>query len=277
MNENQRPLWIIIFAILLASIAIRSNGQETNGQDTQSHRNAETQSSDDASAYTEMQIGERIVMVKRASAESDTAAASTPAIPSGRQTARSQRPKSALVSAEIAQFDSDSDPDGWLAKVMLIGNDDCVVTVRRATARFELMPRLPTHDFTGYVDANLKPIVWNSPLQFAADGIATVRLPLRNPIAPLTGWPATSHPAVGDAGGFHASRRGIIRHTSPAFESPTALTDRHDRASARSAIGMASFGQLRVRVSVPGEGVFDAVTPITLRPAVLVDTRWPYQ
>ncbi|WP_182870368.1 hypothetical protein [Stieleria mannarensis] len=266
MNENQRPLWIIIFAILLASIAIRTNGQEPNGQNLESDVTPTTTPDEDASAYTEMQLGDRIIVVKRASAERDAA-----------RSLRSRRPQSALVTAEIAQFDSDADPDGWLAKVMLIGSDDCRVTVRRATARFELMPRLPTHDFTGYVDANLKPIVWNSPLRFADDGVATVRLPLRNPIAPLVGWPATSHPAVGDAGGFFASRRGIIRHTSPAFESRTALTDRHDRASARSAIGMASFGQLKVRVSVPGEGVFDAVAPITLRPAVLVDTRWPYQ
>jgi hypothetical protein len=28
LKKNQRPIWIIIFAILLACIAIRTNGQE---------------------------------------------------------------------------------------------------------------------------------------------------------------------------------------------------------------------------------------------------------
>ena len=272
LNENQRPLWIIIFAILLASIALRAKGQGiSDAPPDHALSPSEALAADEDAVYTEMRIGDRVVRVKRA-AERASAPQSELA-----KRARSMRPKYAFVSAEIAQFDSDADPDGWLASVMLMGSDDQPVTVRRASARFELTPRLPTHDFTGYVDANLKPIQWNVPLKFAEDGVATVRLPLRDPIAPLIGWPATSHPAVGRAGGFHASRRGIIRHTTTAFQDRTALNASQSRLAARSAIGMASFGQLKIRVSVPGEGVFDAVTPIALRPSVLVDTRWPYQ
>ncbi|WP_145208834.1 hypothetical protein [Planctomycetes bacterium TBK1r] len=291
MNENQRPLWIIIFAILLASIALRTKGQgisDTPQSEATTPSEAASQSEaaspsevitadqvvgpDEAAQYTEMRIGDRVVLVKRASAERASSPHRERAKP-----ARSMRPKSAFVSAEIAQFDSDADPDGWLASVMLMGSDDQPVAVRRATARFELTPRLPTHDFTGYVDANITPVQWNVPLTFAEDGVATVRLPLQKPLAPLIGWPSTSHPAVGRAGGFHSSRRGIIRHTTSAFQDRTALSDSQSRPAAWSAIGMASFGQLKIRVSVPGEGVFDAVTPIALRPSVLVDTRWPYQ
>ena len=272
MNENQRPLWIIIFAILLASIALRAKGQGiSDAPPDHALSPSEALAADEDAVYTEMRIGDRVVRVKRA-AERASAPQSELA-----KRARSMRPKYAFVSAEIAQFDSDADPDGWLASVMLMGSDDQPVTVRRASARFELTPRLPTHDFTGYVDANLKPIQWNVPLKFAEDGVATVRLPLRDPIAPLIGWPATSHPAVGRAGGFHASRRGISRPTPTAVQDRTALNASQSRLAARSAIGMASFGQLKIRVSVPGEGVFDAVTPIALRPSVLVDTRWPYQ
>ncbi|QDV82782.1 hypothetical protein TBK1r_17140 [Stieleria magnilauensis] len=291
LNENQRPLWIIIFAILLASIALRTKGQgisDTPQSEATTPSEAASQSEaaspsevitadqvvgpDEAAQYTEMRIGDRVVLVKRASAERASSPHRERAKP-----ARSMRPKSAFVSAEIAQFDSDADPDGWLASVMLMGSDDQPVAVRRATARFELTPRLPTHDFTGYVDANITPVQWNVPLTFAEDGVATVRLPLQKPLAPLIGWPSTSHPAVGRAGGFHSSRRGIIRHTTSAFQDRTALSDSQSRPAAWSAIGMASFGQLKIRVSVPGEGVFDAVTPIALRPSVLVDTRWPYQ
>ncbi|QDV43349.1 hypothetical protein Enr13x_32050 [Stieleria neptunia] len=273
LNENQRPLWIIIFAILLASIALRTKGQGISVTSPPPATSPDPSlSPSEADLYTEMRIGDRVVRVKRASAAQASAGQQGQATP-----ARRRRPQSAFVTAEIAQFDSDVDPDGWLASVMLIGSDDQPVVVRRATARFELTPRLPTHDFTGYVDANVKPIQWNVPLKFADDAVATVRLPLRDPIAPLIGWPATSHPAVGRAGGFHASRRGIIRHTATAFQDRTVLTASPSRQGARSVIGMASFGQLKIRVSVPGEGVFDAVTPIALRPSVLVDTRWPYQ
>ena len=195
----------------------------------------------------------------------------------GRVTPRSARPKYAYVSAQIAQFDADADPDGWLANVMLMDAEDRPVSVPRASAKFELMPRVPTHDFTGYVNANVKPISWTVPLQFSADKVAIARLKLRQPLSPLAGWTSESHPAVGAAGGFYSSRRGIIRHSHPDYRSRTAATDRQYRGGAIDAIGLAGYGQLKVRVSVPGEGTFDAVAPIELRPAVLVDTRWPYQ
>jgi hypothetical protein len=34
---------------------------------------------------------------------------------------------------------------------------------------------------------------------------------------------------------------------------------------------------LRVRISVPTEGVFEAATGVFIRPSVLVDTQWPYR
>lgn len=261
MNENQRPLWIIIFAILLASIALRTNAQET----------------------TEIQFGQKTLLVDRfvdqrshgPLADSQDSISQDSMLPA--PMANPGRPRAAFLSAELAQFDADQDPDGWLARVLLMGADDRPVIVARATARFELMPRLPTHDFTGYVNANIKPIVWTMPLKFDQQGGAIVRLPLDHPITPLAGWPSFSHPAVGQAGGFYSSRRGIIRHTTPAFESRTALTDDQRYGGAQGSIGMASFGQLQLRVSVPGEGVFEAVAPVQLKPSVLVDTRWPYQ
>lgn len=274
LNEHQRPLWIIIFAILLASIAIRTNGQGI----------ADSPPQTPSSNVTEVRFGDRTYFLEKAPVpttgrgSADSSEQDELSLPwTSRGSLSSARPKYAFVSAELAQFDSDADPDGWRAKVYLLDRDDQPVRVRRATAKFELMPRLPTHDFTGYVDANLSPIVWSVPLTFADDGTATARLPLQNRIAPLVGWPSTSHPAVGQAGGFYSQRRGIIRHTTPSMQSRTAVTDVRRRGGARDAIGMASFGELSVRVSVPGEGVFAAVCPVELRMPVLVDTRWPYQ
>lgn len=281
LKTHHRPLWIIIFAILLASIAIRTKGQGlSDGVGNDSAPEA-------GGGVTTMQIGDQLVEVERVvTSQNGTRAPEIPAGEPGPQGTvpvsatpkrTSMRPKYAFVSAELAQFDSDPDPDGWTATVMLLGKDDAPVRVRRANARFELMPRIPTHDFTGYVDANVKSITWSVPLKFEADGTATSRLKLRTPIRPLAGWPSTSHPAVGRAGGFYSQRRGIIRHTTPGYDGHTALTDLQHRGGEGQYIGMARFGELKVRISVPGEGVFDAVAPVSLRPSVLVDTRWPYQ
>lgn len=248
MKTHHRPLWIIIFAILLASIAIRAKGQglsdATTGQLIQN---------------TPESPGDQVATAKRV------------------RRVKSTRPQYAFVSAELAQFDSDADPDGWIGTILLLDSDDQPTIPHRANAKFEMMPRVPTHDFTGYVNANVKPITWSMPLKFGDDGSAKVRLKLDKAIQPLIGWPSTSHPAVGNAGGFYSRRRGIIRHTTPGYDPPTSLSDLQRCGGATQFIGVASFGQLKVRVSVPGRGVFDAVTPVTLRPSVLVDTRWPYQ
>ncbi|MCA9139589.1 MAG: hypothetical protein KDB00_22600 [Planctomycetales bacterium] len=284
MNRHQRPIWIIIFAILMACVAIRTRGQEiSDAASSASEASPSSETSPTAvpgpsaePQYNTIQIGDQIYRVERSSvpANAGDAMADNTLVDLGHLR---QRPKYAFVSAEIAQMDFDANPDGWLAHVMLMDSNDRPVVVGRATAKFELVPRLPTHDFTGYVNANVKSMTWTMPLHFDQDAMATVRLKLRNPITPLIGWPSTSHPAVGQAGGFFSSRRGIIRHATPQYDARTEVTDRWNRSGALGAIGMASFGELKVRVSVPGEGVFDAVAPVALRPSVLVDTRWPYQ
>lgn len=288
MNENQRPIWIIVFAILLACIAVRAKGQEiaSGAAVTDASASERSPESDLPDELTTMQLGDRVYVVRRASAGKHRASAGRHRASAGRHAGTpsharpssltSSRPSHAIVSAQPAQFDSDSDPDGWLAIVMLLDADDQPV-IRRATARFELIPRVPTQDFTGYVDANIKTRTWSVPLNFAADGVARVRLPLTTPLSPLVGWPATSQPAVGSMGGYYSRRRDIIRHATPFFASRTAVTDTRRLGGARNAIGLARFGELKMRVSVPSEGVFDAMAPVALRPSVLVDTRWPYQ
>ena len=241
MQFSTRPLWIIVFAILLASIAIRVRGDQPELTAVQPPHASEQQSHDAS---------------KRAGS----------------------RPKYAVVSAQLAQFDADSDPDGWAAKVILFDKRDRIVVPKRANARFELQVRVPTHDFTGYVNANHAPVTWSEPLQFDRNGIAQVRLPLRQPLKPLVGWSADSHPAVGERQQRHRLRSDHFnRSTSGALISRVAATGLAQREGALNAIGLGHFAQLKVRVSVPTEGVFDAATAVPLRPSVLVDTRWPYQ
>jgi hypothetical protein len=178
------------------------------------------------------------------------------------------RPAYVDLSAELANFDADPDPEGWRVDVVLRDRKDRPVTIR-SYATFELIPRVSTADHQRFVNGSRNPIRWSMPLEFGDDSVARVKLVLRQPMATQLGWSSAIYPPSGmrwrnagrNVGGLHASSRARTAATS----------------DLRNLVGTPSSGELRVRVSVPTQGVYEAVTPVWIRPSVLVDTQWPYR
>jgi hypothetical protein len=192
------------------------------------------------------------------SAASDAAQLSGGAIGKHRQQANS-RPAYAQLQATLANFDSDAQPDGWRVEITLRDRQDRPLAVR-ARATIELMPRVPMADHIRYVDADTAPIRWSMPLEFDQDSVARMKLPLRRSLRPMLGWPSAIDPP--------ARHRG----RNPFGRKRTFVT-----TDLRNLIGTPNVGEMRVRVAVPTEGVFEAVTLVPIRPSVLVDTNWPYR
>ncbi len=111
------------------------------------------------------------------------------------------------------------------------------------------------------------------PLEFDEDAVARIKLPLREKLQPVFGWrSAINRPPANKPASISRSYGNYVRGQSNWSRPRTFVTqDLH------TVIGMPSTGELRVRVSVPTEGVFEAATAIWLRPSGLVDTRWPYR
>ena len=151
---------------------------------------------------------------------------------------------------------------------MLLDADDRPVT-KRAHATFELMPRMPSANYVGYVNAKLSPIRWSMPLKFE-DGVARVKLPLRKKLEPVFDRHVSFLPDPGLGTSVGDSRRVVLRRS---LESTPAAFSRDWRSN----VGRPESGQLKARISVPTEGVFEAVTAVPMRPSVLVDTNWPYR
>lgn len=238
VKDHQRPIWIIVFAILLASIAMKVKAEETLRVETSVSETLTVEH-----PLTEVEFnGQRFLLPKSISEGDSPTDRFTERRPAG---SRSGRVHSVCVESSLANFDSDADPDGWIAQVVLYDRDDHVAAWRyrghRVTASFELQARTPTAGFAGYANAETAPLKWAVPLIFDRHGVASVRLPLRGRLRSGGDAPAIGEPLAGPF-----------------------------------ADGLSEWGVLKVRVSIPSEGVFDAVTPIRLRPSVLVDTRWPY-
>lgn len=178
---------------------------------------------------------------------------------------RSSRPAYVQLNAQIANWDADAEPDGWRARVVLVDRDDRR-TARRANATFELMPRVALQGGE-YVDAQSKAIRWTMPLKFDDHDVAEVKLPLRQALRPMLGWSRLTEPAFGTGSRWEFNRQSIPSDPRRTL----AIRD------VRDAIARPSLGELRVRVSVPTEGTFQAATGVQIRPSVLVDTSWPYR
>lgn len=173
------------------------------------------------------------------------------------------RPKYVEVTARLANFDADSDPDGWRAEVALRDAGDNPVSMR-AWASFELMPRIPLDDFRA-TDARTLPVRWSIPLRFDPDGIARVKLPLQAALRPMLGPEASAR-----------TGSKSLRTVSMGSLFPTAGAEQATRLDEQR-VGMSWWGELKLRVSVPTEGVFETAVPVQVRPSVLVDTQWPYR
>ncbi len=183
------------------------------------------------------------------------------------------RPKYAEISATLANFDADADPDGWRVQLVLRDSQDRPV-VMRSRANFELTPRIPTADFHSHVDA-APPISWSMNVDFDADGVARFKLPLRENLRPAFGWNSSTYAGPTKS---RRSSRGLHRRVNNGHRSSGA-TVFGDLAvtSLRASLGRPTTGELRVRVSVPTEGVFKAATAVPIRPPSLVDSTWPYR
>ena len=254
-----RPLLILLFAIILL-VANRAKAVEPSH-----HNHATIQSA----THTVIQLNDTLRVVPKATV--------VPAAMLGGATVENHyqphanqftgtRPKYAELHATLANFDADADPDGWRAKVVLRDAHDRPV-IMRARATFSLTPRLPTADFHSYVDTDTKPITWSKDVRFDADGVANFKLPLTQRLQP---------PALATRHGSLSNPHGTVGQRIRTTTRLTAFSDLINRQG-REHLGLANFGELKVRLSVPTEGVFEAASPVQLRPSVLVDTRWPYR
>lgn len=88
------------------------------------------------------------------------------------------RPAFAALEASVANWNGDVRPDGWVARVQVF--DDLGRPVSFAgSASFELVPRVPSADYTRFVAVRGKRLRWSTTLTTDRTGGATVRLPLR--------------------------------------------------------------------------------------------------
>ncbi|QDT10015.1 hypothetical protein [Planctomycetes bacterium K23_9] len=186
------------------------------------------------------------------------------------------RPAYVQLSAHLANFDSDADPDGWRAELVVRDRQDRAIEVR-GQAEFQLTPRVPTGDFHNYIDADTRPLTWSENVVFDETGVAHFKLPLRQQLRPLFGWSSAIYPATGLRSTTYnrqalTHRRGIHGRYKGSRQRGTAIT-----SDWRNNLGKPDFGELRVKLSIPTEGVFEAVSVTPIRPSVLVDTHWPYR
>lgn len=183
------------------------------------------------------------------------------------------RPRYIEMSASLANFDADPEPDGWNIQLALRDQKDRPV-VQRSNARIELIPRV-----SRYTPSRLegtKPLRWSVPLEFDDDGVARFKLPLRNSQRSQLGWPndnalrSFSHRTTSRRSSSRSAGEWYIRGRNNSGRIPTVL-----RSNLQDRVTIPEVGELRARVSVPSQGTFEAITEVTIRPSVLVDTRWP--
>lgn len=258
INQNreqarQRQILTVIFAIVLISIAGVSSAQPPQPNDPvvmlQYDGASSAPHAHPGALVDATQVGGGAVRLHRTTGDA--------------------RPSYVYMSAYLANFDADADPDGWRAEVVLLDRDDRPVMMR-AHAKFELVVRVATADQLRFVNADVPPIRWSMPLEFDEDGVSRVRLPLREKLQPLFGWPSAIAPPSSTR--YRSFTQDYLRGRSN-LSRPRTFVAR----DLRTLLPLPTTGELRVRVSVPTEGVFNAVSPILLRPSGLVDTRWPYR
>lgn len=185
------------------------------------------------------------------------------------------RPVSVDLASSLANFDADAGPDGWRARVVL-RDIDANAVVMRASATFTLVPRVPLADHQQFMDADDQSITWSMPLRFDERGAASVTLPLRRSLEPAFGWSSAIAPHPFDSVGSRSRNNGRYRGGNIAVS--RVYSGRNRRAVggiSYTRLDVPSTGVMRVRVSVPTEGVFEAETPVRLRRSNLLSTGWP--
>ncbi len=128
------------------------------------------------------------------------------------------RPAYVSLRADLAQWDRDADPDGWIATVQIWTAEGKSLSASdfRSTplASFTLMPRRPLHERVGYRTPVASPEIWTAKIKLDENGIATVRLPLRHRLTWNAAW-GELRVRVGVAGEstFHAVSPVALRTT----------------------------------------------------------------
>ncbi len=175
------------------------------------------------------------------------------------------RPVSVDLYASLANFDADSDPDGWRAQVVLRNRDGHPV-VMRSYATFELVPRIPLSANQNIRHHHFESMKWSKPLRYDQRGVAHTTLPLRRELQAIYGWNATS--PSDPFGTFHSGRHSRFTRSR--------LWDEHSILGAtwREQVTIPATGILKVRVSVPTEGVYEAVSTVRLRPVITHPIHW---
>ncbi|TWU39234.1 hypothetical protein [Novipirellula artificiosorum] len=160
-------------------------------------------------------------------------------------------PQSVYLSAALANFDSDAQPDGWMVELTLIDRQDRAVIVP-ATARIEMHPRPTLTDHAGATrtEATEKVIQWTVRFVADEDGVARVKLPLRRSQQRSLGWFVSDSPYA----------RGDL-----------------SRPKWQRQLAYPKDGQLSASVSTGSGKTFKATTMVQIRPSFLVDTPWPYR
>jgi len=179
------------------------------------------------------------------------------------------KPVYVVMAADLANWDADSEPDGWRCRVQIRDQFDGLVRPSSFYATFELQLRVPRRDRNGFDDLRMESIRWSQRLEADAAGIATVKLPLR------TRLPGSS------AGRGGPSR--LAGSQKPMFSREERVSERFRESKISAGNGWVdsvaeprpAFGIMSVRVSIPGIGILAADDPVLADEPLLVDSNWP--
>ena len=202
----------------------------------------------------------------------------TSAIPAGDPALWSRignRPVSVELTSSLANFDADAQPDGWRASLVLRDVDGNPV-IMRSNATFTLVPRVPLADHQRYIEADDSSLTWSMSLRFNEQGVANFNLPLRRSLQPSFGWSSGIAPFPLDRATSRSRNNGRYRGGNIAISRVYSGRNRRTVGGiSYTRLDVPRTGAMRVRVSVPTEGVFESETQVWLRPQSLLSDRMP--
>lgn len=179
------------------------------------------------------------------------------------------KPTYVAMNAELANWDADSEPDGWRCRLLILDQFDQSMVPGAIFATFELHLRVPRRDRNGFRDIQTEAIRWSKRLECDELGIHDVKLPLRTPLP------------IFIADSAHPSRHAGSRKAS--FSRQERVADRFRELNLAAGNGSAfsvteaapAYGVLTVRVSVPTVGILEATDPVLVDEPMLVDSTGP--
>lgn len=206
--------------------------------------------------------------------------------------AADRRIVSAHAEAWLANFDADRHADGWKIRLALFNEDDQLVSVR-GHITVTLAPNLIDQTGRGFRATDLPIQRWSKPLAFDKNGLMTVRLPAspsirraleaQNDSRDQNGFvPSASLPLVGatprDIYAQSVRSRNWLNQTNWSYRNR--YPSRFDRrpsngwsTDSRYDDRVPPYGHVSIRVSVPGQGVFNTATDVRIRPSIRVHER----